>query len=224
MSERQRRSIGPRSDHVIVVHNAITNFERDNRGADSARIAELCTSLARPRIGVIGRLSPEKGVDIFLDACVRLRQQNVEFNAIIAGDGPDRSALERQAGLLAPNVVFAGHVEDVAALYENIDLLVIPSRSEGLPNVLLEAIGHDLPVVSTDVGAIAEVLADPVAGLIVPAGDSAALAAAIGKGITPDYSLAGLDARRRIADRFSLQTRTRRIADLIREIARTPSI
>jgi glycosyltransferase involved in cell wall biosynthesis len=219
MSERQRRSIGPHSVHVVVVHNAITNFERRTRGADAERIARLCAALPRPRIGVIGRLSPEKGVDAFLDACARLRSRHVDFRAIIAGDGPDRRALEARAAPLRERVTFAGHIEDVAALYENIELLVIPSRSEGLPNVLLEAIGYGLPVVSTDVGAIAEVLDDPLAGLIVPPADATALASAIEQAITLEYAEAGRIARHRIAARFSLDVRTRRIAALIREIA-----
>jgi glycosyltransferase involved in cell wall biosynthesis len=223
MSERQRRSIGPAFDHVLVVHNAITNLELRMRGDDAQRISSLCESLPRPRIAVVGRLSPEKGVDIFIDACASMAQRGFGFSAIVAGDGPDRAELERQAAPLGARVIFTGHVDDIAALYGGIDLLVIPSRSEGLPNVLLEAIGIGLPVVSTDVGAIAEVLDDETAGIVVPPNDAEALTRAIEHAATRSYAEIGLNARRRIAERFSLDSRTQRLASLIRDIAAQPT-
>ncbi|MGH7503796.1 MAG: glycosyltransferase family 4 protein [Longimicrobiales bacterium] len=225
MSERQRVSIGTFAPNILVLYNAITGIERRARGGDADRVVNLCHALPRPRIAVIGRLSPEKGVDVFIDACVRLVQRGFEFGAVIAGDGPDRRALEQWVtdNNLDDRVVLAGHVDDVAALYENIDLLVLPSRSEGLPNVLLEAIAWGIPVVATDVGAVADVLDDPAAGLIVASEDPPALADAIETAATASYANAGLPSRQRIAERFSLDGRTRRLVAIIHDVvARRP--
>lgn len=162
-----------------------------------------------PRLGVVGRLSPEKGVDVFLQACRTLVDRGVKFTAVIAGDGPARVALEqlRDALGLAAHVGFLGTTVNIERVYASIDLLVIPSRSEGLPNVMLEALRADVPVVATRVGAIPEVLESTLAGVIVPPGSSAALADGIVAAVpmaTDDHARA---ARRGVTERFSIDRR-----------------
>jgi glycosyltransferase involved in cell wall biosynthesis len=106
-------------------------------------------------------------------------------------------------------VGFRPSTPDVRSVYAALDALVIPSRSEGLPNVLLEALAEDLPVVATAVGGVPEVIQHSMAGLVVPPEDPAALADAmirIGEiGRTPDAR----DARRRCVERFSIDVRGR---------------
>ena len=169
----------------------------------------------RPRFGVVGRLSPEKGVDVFLYACDALARRGVSFSAVVAGDGPERARLERLRDTLAlgGRVDFIGATSAIASLYASLDLLVIPSRSEGLPNVLLEALRADVPVVATSVGAIPDVLNSPRAGLVVPPGSAAALADGIARALPLRSDPAARNARRQVVDRFSLQ---RRVAEHLR--------
>jgi glycosyltransferase involved in cell wall biosynthesis len=169
---------------------------------------------------VVGRLSFEKGVDVFLRACDVLRRRGRAFSALIVGDGPELDrllALRRELGL-AEVVAFRPSTAAVRSIYAAIDALVIPSRSEGLPNVLLEALAEDLPVVSTAVGGVPEVLEDPMAGLVVPSGDPAALADAMVRVADVGRTPAAQRARRVCVERFSLDARARAHVALYREL------
>ncbi|HEY0971418.1 MAG TPA: glycosyltransferase [Gemmatimonadales bacterium] len=221
MSRAHAEEFARHGRRVHVVHNAVIPLPRP---ADAGAL-QLPVAGGAPLLGVVGRLSHEKGVDVFLDACARLAARGVEFEAVVAGDGPERGALlARRDGLgLADRVHFPGVVTDVCSLYERLDLLVIPSRSEGLPNVLLEALSADTPVVSTEVGAVPEVITDPAAGLLVPPGDAEALADAIVAALPLRADAAAREARATTVERFSLATRAdamRRIYDSLHGVTR----
>ncbi len=172
-----------------------------------------------PVIGVIGRLSHEKGVDVFLQALGHLRRDGLRPRAVIAGDGPERQRLETLTAKLGlhDQVRLLGIVGDVHSLYRQIDLVVLPSRSEGLPNVLLEALHADTPVVATNVGAVAEVLSTPGAGRVVPPESPEALARAIDLSLKEDPDQ-GRAARARVCDRYTLERRVNAHIDLYREV------
>jgi glycosyltransferase involved in cell wall biosynthesis len=106
-------------------------------------------------------------------------------------------------------VRFVGAVKAVDALYDKLSMLVIPSRSEGLPNVLLEALRKDLPVAATTVGAIPEVIDSPLAGALCEPGSAAQLADAIERALALRESTDAHAARRRVVARFSLDARAR---------------
>jgi glycosyltransferase involved in cell wall biosynthesis len=104
-------------------------------------------------IGAIAQLRPEKRIDLLLDAfAAAARGRNVRLR--IAGDGPDRIELERKAATLgiADRAEFLGHVEDVAAVYRSLDIVALTSSTEQMPLCVLEGMAAGLPVVSTDVG------------------------------------------------------------------------
>lgn len=209
-----------------VVHNAALELPSEpSHGAVTPTFEG-----ARPRIGVVGRLSPEKGVDVFLHACDALAKRGVSFSAVVAGDGPERERLEglRDALDLAGRVDFIGATTAVASLYASLDLLVIPSLSEGLPNVLLEALRADVPVAATSVGAIPEVLESSRAGVVVPPGSAAALADGIANALPLGDDPASREARRLIVNRFSLQHRVaehlRIYGELLRHDAGTAAV
>lgn len=211
MSQSHHDAFAHVGDRVRVVYNAVARFPAPN----DAPVVELRTAFLTPPasgeaiLGVVGRLSSEKGVDIFLEACRHLAADDVPFRAVVVGDGPDRAALTAQCRALGldDRVMFLGAVRDVAQVYRQLTCLVIPSRSEGLPNVLLEALDHDLPVVSTRVGAVPEVLTDPLAGIVVPAHDARALAAGIRRGILLAREPDAAAARAATVQRFSLEAR-----------------
>ena len=129
-------------------------------------------------MGWVGRLSHEKGADLLLEA---LAAASAGVRAVIVGDGPERERLEAQARALKlpPDTVrFEGQVPSAAALFRAFDALVISSRTEGLPMVLLEAMSAGVPVIAFAVGGIPEVVSNELAWLATP-GEPAALASAI---------------------------------------------
>ena len=135
----------------------------------------------RIRLLFVGRVEPEKDLDTLLDALRRARTHGTDVHLDVAGDGAERArlaALADGAGL-APHVTWHGHVTHgpaLYALYRRADALVISSRTEGLPAVLIEAGLFELPTVTTDVGGIGALVEDGVSGVIVPPGDAEALA------------------------------------------------
>jgi glycosyltransferase involved in cell wall biosynthesis len=208
MSERHLDEFARCGDRARVIHNAVIDLPARDSACDESAVA-LAAESARPVVGVVGRLSPEKGVDLFLDACAQLVREGLNFTALVAGDGPEERALkERCAALdLDAHVRFLGHLHAIHRLYPKLDVLVIPSRSEGLPNVLLEALAAGVRVVSTRVGAVPEVLVDPAAGTMVPAGDTPALADAMREAIVSPPSDRETAARSETVDRFSIARR-----------------
>jgi glycosyltransferase involved in cell wall biosynthesis len=206
MSERHRERWQRHAAKVRVIYNAVIPLSGAPPTPDSAaRIGP------RPVFGVVGRLSFEKGVDVFLRACDVLRRRDRTFSALVVGDGPELDrllALRAEFGL-GDVVAFRPSTAAVRSIYAAIDALVIPSRSEGLPNVLLEGLAEDLPLVSTAVGAIPDVLQDPMAGLVVPSEDPTALADAMVRVVEVGRTPAAQRARRACVERFSLDARAR---------------
>ncbi len=227
MSEVHRAEFAARGVRADVIHNAVLDlgpaaaapldlapYRAPDAGAEGAARA--------PLVAVVGRLSPEKGVDVFLAACAQLAGDGERFSAVVVGDGPDRAALEarRDALGLGGAVHFLGPTPAVGSVYAQADLVVLPSRSEGLPNVLLEALRADAPVVATRVGAVPEVLGgEPDAGPVVPPEDPAALAAAMRQTWRRRGDAGAAAARARVAARFSLGRRVRELAALYDALA-----
>ena len=145
---------------------------------------------ALPRLLYVGRISPEKGVEVLLDAFARIRSASPGRRPLLSFAGYDyrggvygeefRRRVE--ASPLGASVTFAGHVPYGPALfdlYDAHDVLVLPSFTEGFPQVVLEAMARGLPVVATSVGGVPRVLRDGINGRLVAPGDPEALADAV---------------------------------------------
>jgi glycosyltransferase involved in cell wall biosynthesis len=166
-----------------------TPVERWNRvhivhcGVDPAEFSPRSHSARGYRLLFTGRLAAVKGLPILLDAVSRLTPHHPAIELALAGDGPDRAALERQAAELgiADRVRFLGYQssDQVRALLQETDVFVLPSFAEGVPVVLMEAMASGVPVVATRVAGITELVADGGSGYVVPPGDVAALVASI---------------------------------------------
>lgn len=127
--------------------------------------------------GWVGRVSREKGVDVLIDALAILDDPGV--HAVVLGDGPERVREEQRAKSLMPEtIVWLGTVPDAARYFAAFDFYVLSSRTEGLPMVLLEAMASGIPIVTTRVGGIPDMLS-PLDAMLVAPNDPAALAAAI---------------------------------------------
>lgn len=211
MSDLQRAMLPARSDHVDVVANAVPELARSS---DPMGIPEALRRRRGegpvPVIGVIGRLSREKGVDVFLDALAAMMAGGQTARAVIIGEGALEDDLKAQAASLGVgcDTVFTGRIDMVREVYEALDLMVIPSRSEGLPSILLEALPTDLPVVSTRVGAMIEIAGEePDAITLVPPEAPQALATAMARALREPSTNAARAARARVAASYSIERR-----------------
>ncbi len=227
MSSVHRDAFARMGTRVRVVYNAVAQLPRspDSAALDVRGLFRPAPAADDAILGVVGRLSSEKGVDLFLDACRRLVDAGEQFRAVVVGDGPDRALLTARARALGldAHVAFAGTVRDVGHVYGQLTCVVIPSRSEGLPNVMLEALDHDVPVVATRVGAVPEVLTDPLAGVVVPPFDPGALADGIRRGLALARTPGAAAARAATIRRFSLDARVDAHLALYAELA-TPTV
>jgi glycosyltransferase involved in cell wall biosynthesis len=202
------------ADRTTVIDNAVLPLP-----AGSGDGLQQLAGIEGPIVGVIGRLSREKGVDIFLRACSELAGRGRRFSAVIVGDGPEEANLRRlgtQLGL-DRHVRFAGRIDNVVHVYPQLDLVVLPSRSEGLPNVLLEAMAADRPVIATAVGAVPDVLREPGAGVMVRPGDPHALADAMDSAFASGDAPEAARARNLTLKRYSLEARVQQHLALYEE-------
>ena len=134
-----------------------------------------------PILGTIGSLTPEKGVDVLLEAMPAIVKEIPTLQLCIVGDGILKEELQRQAERLgiASNVHFAGVAADVRPWLAAFDLFVLASRREGMGRVLMEAMAMGVPVIGTRVGGIPEIIEDGVNGQLVDSEDSGVLTATI---------------------------------------------
>jgi len=207
----ERVAVSPR--RIQVVPNGVPLDQVPSR----EKILSLRDELRLPPqsrvVGTVGSLYPVKGHAHLIAAAPHVLAQSPHVIFLIVGRGGLREELEAQARRLgvAPCFRFLGHRDDVTDILSVCDIFALPSLSEGMPLALLEAMAAGVPAVATRVGGVAEVLADRKSGLLVPPGDSQALA----KGIITlleDRSLArriGESAREVVAGRFSLNEMVR---------------
>lgn len=158
------------------------------------------------RLLFVGRLTRQKGVDVLLTALSRLRQE-LPFRLRIVGTGEEDGRLRAQATQVGIESVveFAGSRSDIIREYSGCELLVLPSRFEGMPNVVLEAMACARPVLSTTIGGSADLVTDGSDGWLVRVDDPDALAQAIVRVGTLRAQLAeyGLRARRTVESRYA---------------------
>ncbi|WP_020551382.1 glycosyltransferase family 4 protein [Embleya scabrispora] len=141
---------------------------------------------APPAVGVVGRLEPEKGVEFFLRAAARLADRHPEVDFTVVGDGRLREELHSLARhlRLGDRVRFGGMRTDGPAAVAALDILCVPSLTEGAPLVVLEAMAAGVPVIATAVGAIPHQLGHGHAGVLVEPADVAALTHALDRLLT----------------------------------------
>jgi colanic acid/amylovoran biosynthesis glycosyltransferase len=179
----------------------------------------------------VARLVPKKGIDLLIDAVAKLAPSRPEIRLEIVGDGPLRRAFEAtvlELGL-EDHVTFLGSrsSDDVDAAYRRCSMLVLPCRvdadgdRDGLPTVLVEALARAVPVISTDVVGIPELVRDGVTGLLTPPEDAGAIASAIAT-LLDDHALAvrlGEAGRRLVARDYDPERSARALAAVFAEVA-----
>jgi len=147
------------------------NLDR-NRGVPAEEYGVLTSAMnnSKIKIGVVSRLSEEKGIQYLLQAIPLIVEQFLDFEIYVAGEGVYRKQLESLVETLKAGscVNFLGHLNDVRAFLQRLDLFVQPSRSESLGVAIMEAMSVGLPVVATNVGGIPEIVEDGISGVLVP--------------------------------------------------------
>lgn len=169
------RAVSVEAPRVRVIPNPVAFPE-------NGALRNVGTEASKPVVVGMGRFTEEKGFDQLLDAFARVAHRHPNWSLRVFGDGPLRQNLWAQAASagLSSRITFPGRASDPSRAFEQADLFVLPSRFEGFPNVLCEAMAWGVPVVSFDCpSGPAEIVRDGIDGVLVPAGDVKALAEAL---------------------------------------------
>lgn len=182
-------------EKITVVYNGLpeTAF---------AETAPASIQASHPVLLCVANLKPYKGHRYLLDAVGWLQARGRPCTLLLAGDGEEREALERQAEQLGIDARFLGASGNTGPLLARADVVVLPSLSEGMSNALMEAMAAGRPIVATDVGGTPELLRER--GMLVPPGDPPALAAAIEELLADPARAATLGQRARAWSRAHL--------------------
>jgi glycosyltransferase involved in cell wall biosynthesis len=224
VSEALRDSLAgraPAARRVITVHNGVDPVPAD-RIPDVDLHAEFDIPANAPVLVAAGRLSPEKGQRFLIEALARLPAEHAAAHAVLLGTGPEQAALQRLAAAsgVAARVRFAGFRPGILGYLKAADLVVNPSLTEGLPNVLLEAHVAGTPVVATRVGGVPELVVSGETGWLVEPGDPGALARALAEALADPRRARGMAeaARRRVDAEFSFDLQTRRLVHAYEDV------
>jgi len=210
---------GIRPGQVIHIPNGVALPERPPPERVAAIRRAEGADAGTTVIGAVGRLVPQKGHGLLITALPAILAAHPGAMLWLVGDGPLRQALERQAQILGVTgkIRFLGARDDVPELLSAMDLVVQPSRYEGMPNAVMEAMAAGRPVVATAVDAIPELVEDGSSGWLCPPESSSALAATVLLALAdPRAGTIGAAARERMREAFSLPRMTAAFEDLYR--------
>ncbi|MBP2399310.1 glycosyltransferase family 4 protein [Glutamicibacter protophormiae] len=202
-------------------HRVVTLGHGSSHGVDSEYFSreatmplldpETSTAIeegAAPVVGFVGRLHPDKGLDTFLEALQICNEQGVVFQALVVGEeeGAGTAKAINQLRERIP-VILTGHVDDPRPYLRAMSMLVLVSRREGFPNVVLEAAALEVPAIVSDATGCVDAVEHDITGAIVPVSDPEALAAAIALALrNPEWKNFGSAARKRVVRDFAQET------------------
>jgi len=234
-ARRLSRRVYADSEAIVAVSSAITRLLVGQYDVPVERVHTLLPRPSRPapplpdrdsaapKVGVVARLVPEKGVDVFLHAVARVVRAVPQARFVVVGDGPVGDRL-RQLAVdlgLAGAVAFAGFRPDAPQVIAGLDLLVVPSRTDGSPLVVGEAMHAGVPVVASRVGGLPDLVEHGRTGLLVPPASVDDLARALVTLLLQPERLRALGAcARRAALRQTHAGMVDRMEDLYRQVLR----
>jgi glycosyltransferase involved in cell wall biosynthesis len=216
------RDIGVKDENNILLENGIDTVEYTRRRTTGEAKALLGYPVNELLVGAVGRLEPEKAFELLIRAIHRLNDSELSVRLVIVGEGHDRSRLEGIATELgiADRVQLVGWQSDVRGYFEAMDLFVLSSLREGLPNVLLEAMALKVPCVATRIAGIPKLITDGRDGRLVSPNDLDELTRAVHELLTSDRMRAEFRtaARETIETRYSFAARIGKIARVYDEM------
>ena len=211
------RRAGVPAARCVLLENGINvdAFRRTRKAAEARAALGFREGLT---IGALGRLSAEKGFDILIHAVDRMLTGGMEVNLLIAGEGSERDSLARLIAELhrEDRIRLLGHRADAVALYEAMDIYALSSYREGLPNVVLEAMAMEVPVVATNIAGVPRLVASGETGELIEAGSIEQTTTALKRllrdsRIQAKYAAAG---RKLVEARYSFTERMAKLAGL----------
>ena len=229
---QHERWLWPLAHHILCNSQAIKSVLTDGCGVPAARLTTIpngvdtayfqppvAPAAGPPRVLCVARMVPDKDHHTLLAAFGLTARDHPEAELWLVGDGPRLAAIQELARTLSisERVTFLSPRQDLRPLLQQATLLVLASRTEALPNVVLEAMAAGLPVVATRVGGVPEMVVPGLTGWLVPPGDAPALAAALSQvlGDRDTRRAMGRAGRERALQDFSLEVMTRRYEDLL---------
>jgi glycosyltransferase involved in cell wall biosynthesis len=220
---RELVASGMSSERLQLLHNAIAVEKYRRKGLQGFLTELLGKPVAHPVLASLGRLSPEKGHGDLIEALGIVAERGFRVTAVLAGDGPERPRLLEKARALGlgASVHLPGHVSQPDRLLEEVDLMLLPSHTEGLPNAALEALAMEVPVLATGVGGTPEVVRDGVTGRLVAPRSPSLLAAAIIEFLSDPGPWMRMAARGRamVESEFDFHARTRKLEAIYTRLA-----
>ena len=211
---------------IVVIKNGISPLacSSEKRGLHDDLCRELQVTNDSKLIGVVARLQPVKGHKFFVEAAARVIYKEPEAQFVLAGGGPLRRDIEGQAARLGikDRLHLLGDRTDVARLVASLDLLVLASMHEGLPNAVMEAMAAGVPVVATAVGGTKELIIDGETGYLVPPADADSLAGRITFALANETESMRIAARGRqfINKEFGMERMVESVETLYDELMR----
>ena len=222
--QAELRTSGIPQDKIQLIYNAIDIGRYSQITPEIRKSTRESFGIANGTflIGFVGRLHPQKGVEILLEAFARCHPEHKNSFLLIVGEGELQNRLEAYATSLGitNQILFLGSRKEIPEILVSLDLFVLPSLWEGLPMVLLEAMAAGLPVIATSVGGTPEVVVDGTTGYLVPPEDADKLATAILQlAENPELRMNfGKAGRARVEKNFSIREMVKKIEQLYRDL------
>jgi len=219
--------IGVPANRLRMLHNAA-------RIGWNSHVTEETVQALRAKLNIrdnekvvlaVGRFSKEKAHIDLLNAFAELKKQhpNLKVRLVIVGSGPEHDNLQTAATALgiSEQLIFAGQVSDVGPFFKMADVMALPSHGEGSPNVLLEAITAGLPIVSTTVGGIPEMVVHRESALLLEPRDIQSMATLLGEALTDENLSSKLASNALVvAERYSPEVRLQALLEIYRGLAK----
>jgi glycosyltransferase involved in cell wall biosynthesis/serine acetyltransferase len=213
-----RGGVDPRG--IKVLPNGIDTAIWNRRSASPVLRQELGLPPGGILVGTVARITYDKDLPTFYKVVERVTQRFPSVRFVIVGDGYGNELAEARAEVermgLGNRIHLTGHRSDLKNVYCSLDLFLMTSRTEGMPNTVLEAMALELPVVSTNIGGVPELVIDGETGFLCPPGDAAALAEAVCRLLSDDELRRKFAqvARQRVEERFEFLTRVRTMEEI----------
>jgi glycosyltransferase involved in cell wall biosynthesis len=210
------------AERCLLIENGI-DTEEFRRCRDITRARnELGLNSSAFLIGAAGRLSPEKGFDLLVRSLARLREGGVDAALLLAGEGEQKKPLEELAQALGcrGHLHLVGFQADVRPYFEAMDVFALSSLREGLPNVVLEAMALEVPVLATRIAGLPRVIDDGQNGLLVNPGSVEELTAGLLRLFEQEElrRRIGRQGRRTVEERYSFARRMAKVAGVYDEL------
>ncbi len=207
---------------VKVIHNGI-DISAFNMPCDEEKLRQSLKIYNHEKVvSIVGRLSEEKGHQVFLNAAKEVLQKEKDVKFLIVGGGSLAEILKQQVQRmgLEKQVIFTGIRQDIPQIYAISDILVNASSIEGLPMTILEAMAAKVPIIATPVGAVPQVITNGQNGMLVAVGDEVALAQSIIELLRSSHKsqLLAQEAYRDVNEKFSVVTMARKYKTFYEEI------